>query len=54
MNEPSLASVPVIVVTGISQAKVDGAKVLRKPLKLLSLLSAVETLIGSKNVGVKR
>lgn len=53
MNEPSLASIPVIVVTGVSHGKLDGAKVLRKPLKLPVLISAIETILGAATTGAQ-
>ncbi len=50
---PDLASIPVIVVTGLAEPKFESAAFLRKPLKLPALLATIEKVIASTGAPAK-
>lgn len=52
MRDPKLARIPVIVVTAARDANVDGAIVLKKPLRLDALASAMAKLLGASRDAV--
>jgi excisionase family DNA binding protein len=49
-RDPNLATIPVIVVTAVSNASVSGATVLRKPLRLRQLAKAMANLLEERPV----
>ncbi len=52
-KDPELASIPVIVVTAAPTASADAAMVLRKPLRLAHLVSAMEAILAGPPEGRK-
>lgn len=44
-SDPNLVSIPVIVVTAVTNPSLEGATVLRKPLRLEQLANAIERLL---------
>lgn len=48
LEEPRLAAIPVVVVTAVAAAKVPGATVLKKPLRLDALASAMAKVVKAQ------